>query len=592
MKIFEKFFGSEESNQEVESILEHGKSLLEKKFYDWAAVEFNKALEIDQDYAKTRITKLFQEMQGGGEPDGIISLGINVLKTDPKNIDLANLIGNTYRKKHNWNQAKNMYKLCLKYDSNFRYAIYNLAASMAKVEIADGQAISAISDFEKMKDFVLPEIKDGKETLIEIQKKINLIEHKNSEEKKSNLPNDDKINKVHTDFENNDLSKNRDDSGEPNETKKDDELIVEPSKIYKYINSSIEAESDFEKEACFALGIYCLQKKIKGIPKKVFKRLLMREKNNPDLRCFLVLAISLDGDIENAIKTLQGILGRNPSHRYSNVNIGILLKNMGHTQQARVSFFNTFKLLERSQGEYEINTCLKKAEKLFNEGRNKKALELYEPLITEISSKKLLLRIAQLNLNEKAWDNALKIYKRILQKDRHNSEARKGIKSIYSAYLIDSENFIKKKDSKKAAELIDKALGIAITKNLLQKAISINSLLENENRVIELEKLLKSYLENEKKTKIIEKIKLAEDAEKKGNIKNAIYYFEEAIKIEPKNSTLKKLVDLCVRIGKPELAEKFTNWFFKLQHTKKEEEKTQAREEYETIKKSDEIKKE
>ena len=158
--------------------------------------------------------------------------------------------------------------------------------------------------------------------------------------------------------------------------------------------------------------------------------------------------------------------------------------------------------------------------------------------------------------------------------------------------MIDSENFIKKKDSKKAAELIDKALGIAITKNLLQKAISINSLLENENRVIELEKLLKSYLENEKKTKIIEKIKLAEDAEKKGNIKNAIYYFEEAIKIEPKNSTLKKLVDLCVRIGKPELAEKFTNWFFKLQHTKKEEEKTQAREEYETIKKSDEIKKE
>ena len=82
------------------------------------------------------------------------------------------------------------------------------------------------------------------------------------------------------------------------------------------------------------------------------------------------------------------------------------------------------------------------------------------------------------------------------------------------------------------------------------------------------------------------------EAFKKGNIKNAIYYFEEAIKIEPKNSTLKKLVDLCVRIGKPELAEKFTNWFFKLQHTKKEEEKTQAREEYETIKKSDEIKKE
>jgi len=34
----------------------------------------------------------------------------------------------------------------------------------------------------------------------------------------------------------------------------------------------------------------------------------MREKENVDLRCFLVLAISLEDDIENAIKTFQSIL--------------------------------------------------------------------------------------------------------------------------------------------------------------------------------------------------------------------------------------------------------------------------------------------
>ena len=39
-------------------------------------------------------------------------------------------------------------------------------------------------------------------------------------------------------------------------------------------------------------------------------------KENVDLRCFLVLAISLDGNIDNAIKTLQSILARNPNtHR-------------------------------------------------------------------------------------------------------------------------------------------------------------------------------------------------------------------------------------------------------------------------------------
>jgi len=576
MKFIEKIFGSEDSNKEIKSILEHGKSLLEKNFYDWASVEFSKALEIDPEFASVTITKLFQEMQGGGNLDGILSLGINVLKIDPKNIELANLLGNIYRKKHNWNQAKNMYKHCLKHDSKFKYAIYNLAASIAKVEIADGQAISAISDFEKMSDFILPEIKDGIEKLKKIQKEIDLIAEQSSMEE-IDTKEDEMIEK---------------DKNEEKNQSEIEEMQLEPVKIFKYITTSLKKESDQEKEACFALGLHCLNKKEGGIAQSAFKRLLMREKENTDLRCFLVLAISLEGDLDNAIKTLQGILGRKPNHRYTNVNIGILLKNKGYTQQARVSFFNTFKLLERSQGDYNIETCLEKAEKLFNEKREKKALEIYEPIVNEITSKKLLTRIAQLNLNNKFLDNALEIYRRILRKDRQNIDSREGIKSIYAAYLLDSENFIKKKDPKKAAEIIDKALKIAITKNLLQKAISINRIVENENRVIELEKKLEAFLEKEMQSKIQEKIKLAEEAEKVGNYKNAILCFEEAIKIQPKNNTLKKMVDLCVRIKRPDLVEKFTNWFLKLQKTIQEKEKAEAREKFEMSKKNAENNKE
>ena len=327
------------------------------------------------------------------------------------------------------------------------------------------------------------------------------------------------------------------------------------------------------------------------IAQSLFKRLLMRERENTDLRCFLVLAISLEGNIENAIKTLQGILGRKPNHRYTNVNMGILLKNKGYIQQARVRFFNTFKLLERSRGDYEIKTCLDKAEKFFNEKREKKALEIYDPLVTEINSKKLLLRIARLNLDSKFWDIALGIYMRILNKDRQNNEARNGIKSIYAAYLMESENYIKKKDYKKAAETIDKALKITLTKNLLQKAISIHRLVENENRVIELEKVLKNFLEKERETKIQAKINLAEKEEKKGNLKNALHYFEEAIKIEPKNSTLKKMVDLCVRIKRPDLVEELTNWFLKLQKKIQENQRNQAKEAFDISRKNEESQK-
>ena len=62
-----------------------------------------------------------------------------------------------------------MYLHCLKHDAENKFAVYNLAAAMAKVEVQDGMAISAIKEFEKMSDFVLPELKEEIEDLIEMQ---------------------------------------------------------------------------------------------------------------------------------------------------------------------------------------------------------------------------------------------------------------------------------------------------------------------------------------------------------------------------------------------------------------------------------------
>ena len=69
-----------------------------------------------------------------------------------------------------------------------------------------------------------------------------------------------------------------------------------------------------------------------------------------------------------------------------------------------------------------------------------------------------------------------------------------------------------------------------------------------------------------------------ENEESKGKFKAAISYYQEAIKIDPQNSTLKKLVDLCSQIKRPDLAEKFTNWFNEYQHSFQEKQKAKARE--------------
>jgi len=590
MKILENFFSTDDPNKELNSILERGKSLLEKNFYDWAAVEFNKALELDPKLAAETVTKLFQEMQGGGNPDGIISLGVNVLKMDPKNVELANLLGNTYRKKHDWNHAKNMYKLCLKHDPNFKNASYNLAAANAKIEIADGNAVSAIAELEKLTDFVLPDIQEELGYLVEIQQHFTPEKDQESEQQTED------VTEVKADSNESADKKDKEDTNnvEATDKKADEEGIeaegnsIDSEQTFNYIISNLEAESEEESKACFTLGIHCLQTMEGKIAKNVFKRLLMREKENVDLRCFLVLAISLEDDIENAIKTFQSILARNPNHRYSNVNLGLLYKRKGMIQQSRVSFFTTFKLLERSQGNYHIDACLKDADKLFEENRTKKALEIYEPLVPEITSQELLIRIAKLNIDNKSWDEAFEIYRRILRINRQNKEAREGIKTVHTAYLTASENYLKKNDPKSAAVVIDKALSIAVSKKLLHKAININHLLENENRAFELEQMLKSYQNKEIQAEVQGKISQAEEAEKNGKYKSAVRYYEEAIKLDPQNSTLKKLVDLCVRIKRPDLAEKVSDWFVKYQHSLHEKEKAEAREAFQQSKKKEE----
>ena len=595
MKILEKFFSTDDPKKELNSILERGKSLLEKNFYEWAAVEFNKALELDPKLAAETVTKLFQEMQGGGNPDGIISLGVNVLKTDPKNVELANLLGNTYRKKHNWNQAKNMYKLCLKHDPDFKNAIYNLAATNAKIEIADGNAVSAIAEFEKMTDFVLPDIQDGLENLIEMQQHFTLDANEEREQQTEDVKEGNEI-KEGTKVSSEKNVKEDTNTSEKSDKKADEKEIeaegnsIDSEQTFNYIISNLEAESEEESKACFRLGIHCLQTMEGEIAKNVFKRLLMREKNNVDLRCFLVLAISIEGDIDNAIKTFQSILVRNPNHRYSTVNLGLLYKRKGMIQKSRVSFFTTFKLLERSQGNYNIDTCLQDADKFFEENRSKKALEIYEPLVPEITSQELLIRIAKLNADNNFWDEAFELYRRILRINRQNKEAREGIKTVHTAYLTAAENYLKKNDPKNAVVVIDKALNIAVSKKLLQKAINLNHLLENENRAFELEQMLKSYQNKEIQVEVQTKISLAEEAEKNGKYKSAVRYYEEAIKLDPQNSTLKKLVDLCVRIKRPDLAEKVSDWFVKYQHSLHEKEKAEAREAFNQSKKKEESK--
>ena len=571
MGVLDRFLSSKQDDkQEIWDLFDAGKNLMESHFYDRASVEFNKALSLDKDFASELIVDLYMEMQGSN-PDAMIALGINILQHNPDNIEMANMLGNTYRKKGDYNAAKSMYQRCLKRDPYFKNASYNLAATLARAEVYDGTAVSAIAEFESLNHYQLPDNSDGEEKLYAIQGEVIRNEEISAEGEMAGVKDESLMDFLedHLDGEKveepqaNEIQEKKETSSESSSESQEKERKVEidPEACFKMISENHDDQQKETSELLNALGLYCLTHYHPEIAVNSFQKLVQLHPEQIDFQCFLVLANGLEGNTGKAIDSLQKILIEHPFHRYSNVNLGYLFQKSGKTMKARTYFFITYKLLERSGGYYHIDRILNRAEEHFNEDRGKKALELYEPLYEEINAPNLLNRIGKLQLLFSKLDEAVQTFRRVLKIDVKNAEAREGLKQLHQKFLMQLDNAVKKHDYEDAAKAFEKAIGIVKNPKLMQRGIDINKMLKNETRANQLERMLKQMLEKDSNQMVQEKISLAEEAEKKGNYKAAVGYYEQAIRISPKHEIMVKMSDFCQRIDRPELAEKVSKWF-------------------------------
>jgi len=571
MGVLDRFLSSKQDDkQEIWDLFDAGKNLMESHFYDRASVEFNKALSLDKEFASELIVDLYMEMQGSN-PDAMIALGINILQHNPDNIEMANMLGNTYRKKGDYNAAKSMYQRCLKRDPYFKNASYNLAATLARAEVYDGTAVSAIAEFESLNHYQLPDNSEGEEKLYAIQGEVIRNEEISAEGETAGVKDESLMDFLedHLDGEKveeaqaNDIQEKKETSSEsaPESQEKERKVEIDPEACFQMISENHDDQQKETSELLNALGLYCLTHYHPEIAVNSFQKLVQLHPEQIDFQCFLVLANGLEGNTGKAIDSLQKILIEHPFHRYSNVNLGYLFQKSGKTMKARTYFFITYKLLERSGGYYHIERILNRAEEHFNEDRGKKALELYEPLYEEINAPNLLNRIGKLQLLFSKLDEAVQTFRRVLKIDVKNAEAREGLKQLHQKFLMQLDNAVKKHDYEDAAKAFEKAIGIVKNPKLMQRGIDINKMLKNETRANQLERMLKQMLEKDSNQMVQEKISLAEEAEKKGNYKAAVGYYEQAIRISPKHEIMVKMSDFCQRIDRPELAEKVSKWF-------------------------------
>jgi len=581
----------------LRSVFTKAITLLEQQFYDRAMVEFSRAMKMDRNKSSKVITEVYKQAQEGGNLERLVSVGANVLAQTPKNVELANLLGNSNRKLGNNKQAMVMYKHCLKVDPKYALASYNLAATLAGLELCDDEAIQEIAHFEALENFQLPdnnteeieeftrihyelypEELEAREKIIEDRKKAKekakkdaLAKKRREEEEREEASPWDSISDMAAAedrgevFEEKKKEEIDEEEEEPEEEEEEEPLpppVFKPKRLLKRIFRGKDEEK--KPRQYLALGVYCLQKKFPEEANACFGQLLKQDKTNLDHQCFKILADTFEKGKDEGIKALTALLREHKTHRYSLVNLGYLSQCEGNAFQARQYYFMGYKLLKRSMGYYNITLPLILARKLDNEGNYKEALEIYNPLIDEIDAVELLKRIGALYQLVKAPDEAAKTFKRILKITPKDEEVRQALREILEFYQQRADALLKKNDSAGAAEILEKCIDILPKKSTLIKAIAAYQVLKNYSRVTELQKRLDAMIAAEIKKQLKMKMSEAKAFEDAGKFTAAFQAYEEALYIDPKQEISMKLADMCKLMEREDMVEKITLWFRRL----------------------------
>ena len=533
-----------DSESEALGLLERGKQLLDSNFYDRSMIEFSKAMQVHRKLASKTLADIYRDMQGSGDLSALISVGSSLLSMNPDNVDLANAIGNLCRKNGDWNQAISLYEHCLRLNSKHNYAIYNLPATIARLELADSVAVQAIREYEQRTSFYLP---DYHNDLPQIWG----LHH-------------DMLDAEEEDFE-------EDDSFELDEvTKKDFDESVEPDKVhwqslFDYIMNDTWDDSSLRQKLILTLGFCCLDRKIADVAQKCFDQLSVENSKDMNLSCFYILSLSLTGKRQDAIDKLLQVLGKYPNDRYANANLGLLYQQAERVMQARRHFFITYKLLQRSQGYFDLEECFKRGDEYFERQNFKRALEIYQPLIPEIESVDLLNRIGHLLLQKKNLDDAYKVFQRALRKDRGNKVARQELKAVREAYLEMAETDLKKPDLKAAVYKLEQVIAILPTIKVLKQLFIVYGELEDWKPQREVKKKIREMEEAELERQQQKLLEQAVQAEVRKDYKSAMTAYKQALKVIPKRGIFLRMVSLCEKNGKAGIVPRLTSLFNQLE---------------------------
>lgn len=566
--MFKGLFQSKEDRirVKVDEFIAEGLNHLTQKFYNGAMIEFEKAMELNPEEVYPRLVDELSNAASSGDLQSALAIGLNLIKENNEDFELANKLGNYARELGDYKQANGLYKSALKVNKSYEMAFYNLAASQAKVDIFDEAIKSALEQFDGVEGFILPDYVSD-EKLVE---KYTELAAENKKEEYSEKIQDLTIQREEKIEEGNAVEA----KGFDLQIKKLNESMetVLPEDIIKEFKREIEEDSERAKIHKYNLAIYALHSRKTDQAIEVLNDLNIAEFDTIEL--LKAVAMEQRGHREDAIRKLVQLLGQNEFNRYNNVNLGLLYRKSKKRFLATKYLIKTAALLNKSNGIYSMHELIAEADESFSTGRYKKALNYYLIAASEVPTGDIWNNIGEIYVELKKYDEAVEAYRSMQKLNPKSKGADSKLREIHNYYLDRGEVLFEDRKFKPAVDYYHKALGVLRLPETIKRTADVYKQLNNSEREKELLEEWQMLVDKQKaKEQEVHRQKLIKQAKtfmaKKNYIK-AIEIFEAVLRMKVDQKVFVQLAALYRGLKKTnELADLERRWEKMVLHAEK-----------------------
>lgn len=537
--------------------LQRAVSQLDRKMYNGAMIDFDKAMGLDLETVNSRLRDEMDKSIAVGDFEAALSIGLNILKYDKTDFELANKLGNFARRNGDYKQANSLYRTALRINRGCRMAFFNLAASLARVQLFDKAAIQAVLEFKDLRGYVFPDYVSDEDPVRRVTEK---LAEQNGEDCDVILNQLREKREEALEYYN--ISDARDYELEMKRVKRS-KAAASIEQIYREFLRMIKEKPEKKMLLSYDLAIYALKNNHPDLAEKALENV------DDDLFAYLpllhVIILDQNGSTQQASESLVQLLSGNPLNRLYNVNLGLMYRRAGNNLLSAKYLIKTCALLKQSEGLYDMHALEKAGDGYLEAGKTKGALKCFVVASSEVLRPSVWIKIGDIYLDGKRVDEAEKAFKKALDLGPDDRDSQCRIRKIHDVFVSEADSLMEQNKFIRAVKKYERALSLLKTPETLKKTANVHRILKNfrmETQLLdEFDRITRKQKEQELERLRQALIIKANKMLKQNRYQQGIDFLEKAFDMQIDRNVYEKLAKLYVRFkGKDSLAGLERRW--------------------------------